>query len=110
MRNLKGPISQHVRQVRTGFHGVPDDVVEAAAGFRAVCIFVNKKLEKKHIESLKASGSKLILCCSAGFDNVPIDACRHVALTDVTFGTVQRVHIGRPASAWRECPPTRRRR
>ena len=28
------------------------------------------------MEILKANGNKLILCCSAGFDNVPIDLCK----------------------------------
>ena len=59
-----------------GFHGVPNDVLAQAAGFKAVCIFVNKKIGKDQVEILKSNGNKLILCCSAGFDNVPVDLCK----------------------------------
>jgi lactate dehydrogenase-like 2-hydroxyacid dehydrogenase len=50
---------------------VPEEILRRAAGFKAVCIFVNKKLEADvHGEILKSNGNQLILCCSAGFDNV----------------------------------------
>jgi D-lactate dehydrogenase len=28
------------------------------------------------VEILKSNGNKLILCCSAGFDNVPLEECK----------------------------------
>ena len=64
----------------TGFHGVPDDVLKQAEGFQAVCLFVNKKLKPEQVEILKANGNKLVLCCSAGFDNVPIELCKEAGI------------------------------
>ena len=46
-------------QVATGFHGVPDDVLQKAAGFKAVCIFVNKKIKPEQAEILKANGNQV---------------------------------------------------
>ena len=68
--------------VASGFDGtdqrfdgdsVPDDILKQAEGFIAICIFVNKKIAPEQIEILKANGNKLILCCSAGFDNIPLE-------------------------------------
>ncbi len=56
--------------------GVPDEVLRHADGYTAICIFVNKKILDSQVEILKDNGNKLILCCSAGFDNVPIDLCK----------------------------------
>ncbi len=63
-------------KVATDFHGVPDEVLLRAAGFTALCIFVNKKISPQQIEILNKNGNKLILCCSAGFDNIPVDVCK----------------------------------
>ena len=38
-----------------------------------MCIFVNKKILPSQVDILKANGNKLILCCSAGFDNIPLE-------------------------------------
>ncbi len=29
---------------------------------------------------MKANGNKLVLCCSAGFDNVPIELCKEAGI------------------------------
>ena len=63
-------------RVAKGFSGVPDSVLREADGFTAVCLFVNKKISKKQVEILKDNGNKLVLCCSAGFDNVPVEPCK----------------------------------
>ena len=55
--------------------GVPDDILKQAECFTAICIFVNKKIASEQIEILKTNGNKLILCCSAGFDNIPLEKC-----------------------------------
>ncbi len=55
---------------------MPDDVLKKAAGYTAICIFVNKKIKTEQMAILKENGNKLILCCSAGFDNVPVDLCK----------------------------------
>jgi len=51
--------------------GVTDDNLRAAKGFTAICIFVNKKISERQVDILKDNGTKLILHCSAGFDNSP---------------------------------------
>jgi len=51
--------------------GVTDDNLRGAKGFTAICIFVNKKISAEQVEILKENGNKLILHCSAGFDNSP---------------------------------------
>jgi len=51
--------------------GVTDDNLRGAKGFTAVCIFVNKKIKARQVGILKENGNKLILHCSAGFDNSP---------------------------------------
>merc|ERR1711970_206271 len=51
--------------------GVTDDNLRGAKGFTAICIFVNKKISSEQVEILKENGNKLILHCSAGFDNSP---------------------------------------
>lgn len=63
-------------EVATAFEGVPDEILAQAAGYKAVCIFVNKKISEAQGEILKSNGNQLILCCSAGFDNVPVDFCK----------------------------------
>ena len=63
-------------QVAEGFSGVPDEILRQAEGFKAICIFVNKKVKPEQIDILKSNGNQLILCCSAGFDNVPLDQCK----------------------------------
>lgn len=67
-------------QVATDLKGVPDDVLAQAKDFKAVCIFVNKKIKAEQVEILKANGNKLILCCSAGFDNVPVDQLKEAGI------------------------------
>ena len=79
---LNEAIEEHGRsngiyvKVALGFSGVPDSVLREAAGFTAVCLFVNKKISKEQVAILQENGNKLALCCSAGFDNVPVEACK----------------------------------
>jgi len=51
--------------------GVNDETLKKAKGFTAICMFVNKKISAEQIGILKDNGNKLILHCSAGFDNSP---------------------------------------
>ena len=56
---------------------VPDSPLRReTVGFTAVCLFVNKKIGEDQVKILRKNGIKLILCCSAGFDNVPVEACK----------------------------------
>ena len=45
-----------------------------SAGYDAVCVFVNDKLDKDVIAILKKNGIKLIILRCAGFNNVDLDA------------------------------------
>jgi len=60
-------------EIATDFQGIPDEVLKQAEGYTAICIFVNKKILPAQVEILKSNGNKLILCCSAGFDNIPLE-------------------------------------
>ena len=51
-------------EVATGFSGVPDDVLMRAIGYKALGIFVNKKMTNNQVEILQSNGNKLILCTS----------------------------------------------
>jgi len=53
--------------------GVSDENLKGGKGFTAICIFVNKKIKPEQVEILKENGNKLILHCSAGFDNSPTE-------------------------------------
>jgi len=53
--------------------GVTDENLRGGKGFTAVCIFVNKKISAEQVEILKENGNKIILHCSAGFDNSPTE-------------------------------------
>ena len=63
-----------------------------AQGYKAVCLFVNKILTEDQIDILAENGNKLILCCSAGFDNIPIKKVKSCGLR------VARVPSYSPAS------------
>ena len=54
--------------------------MKEAAGYTAICIFVNKRITNEQVEILHANGNKLILCCSAGFDNVPVEKCNDAGI------------------------------
>lgn len=41
---------------------------------------MNKKISPEQVEILRANGNKLILCCSAGFDNIPLDQCKEAGI------------------------------
>jgi len=53
--------------------GVTDENLKCAKGYTAICMFVNKKIQPGQVEILKDNGTKLILHCSAGFDNSPTE-------------------------------------
>ena len=46
--------------------------MKQAKDFEAIGLFVNQKLNEAQIDILKQNKNKLILCCSAGFDNIPL--------------------------------------
>ena len=72
--------------------GVSDENLRGAEGFTAICIFVNKKISPEQVEIIKNNGTKLILHCSAGFDNSPTQELREAGVR------VARVPSYSPAS------------
>lgn len=75
-----------------GTQEMPDEILKQAQGFKGVCLFVNKKITEDQIQILVDNGNKLILCCSAGFDNVPTQKAKSVGIR------VARVPSYSPAS------------
>jgi len=53
-----------------------EDTVSLAAGFDAVCVFVNDIVNAKVVDALYKMGVKVIALRCAGFNNVDIRACR----------------------------------
>ena len=53
-----------------------EDTVSLAAGFDAVCVFVNDVVNARVVQRLQDMGVKAILLRCAGFNNVDIKACR----------------------------------
>lgn len=54
--------------------------VKLAAGFEAVCCFVNDQLSATVLEELAAGGTRLVALRSAGFNNVDLAAAERLAL------------------------------
>jgi D-lactate dehydrogenase len=54
-----------------------------AAGFPAVCVFVNDRLDAKTLDQLASQGTKLIALRSAGFNNVDLTAAANLGITVV---------------------------
>jgi len=71
---------------------VTDDALREAKGFTAVCIFVNKKILPSQVPILVDNGNKLILHCSAGYDNAPWEELKAAGIA------VYRVPSYSPAS------------
>lgn len=54
-----------------------------AAGFEAICVFVNDQVNAEVIETLVAGGTKLIALRSAGFNHVDLEAAAQSGMTVV---------------------------
>src|SRR3712207_6680366 len=54
-----------------------------AAGYPAICAFVNDRLDRPVLEQLAGGGTKLIALRSAGFNNVDLAAAEDLGLTVV---------------------------
>jgi len=59
------------------------ETVSLAAGYAAVCIFINDYLDAEMLEKLDQGGTKLIALRSAGFNHVDLAAALHLGLTIV---------------------------
>ena len=52
-----------------------------AAGFQAVCAFVNDMADREVLAALAAGGTRLVALRSAGFNNVDLEAARQLGIT-----------------------------
>jgi D-lactate dehydrogenase len=59
------------------------ETVTLAAGFEAVCVFVNDHLDAEVIEKLASSGTRLLALRCAGYNNVDLGAAQEHGLTVV---------------------------
>ncbi|HBB33787.1 MAG TPA: hydroxyacid dehydrogenase [Cyanobacteria bacterium UBA8803] len=59
------------------------DTVALAAGFPAVCVFINDQLEDRTLQALASQGTKLIATRSAGFNHIDLNAAAHLGMTVV---------------------------
>ncbi|MEA5480214.1 2-hydroxyacid dehydrogenase [Pseudanabaena galeata UHCC 0370] len=59
------------------------ETVSLAAGYSAVCIFINDYLDTEMLEKLAQGGTKLIALRSAGFNHVDLAAASHLGLAIV---------------------------
>jgi D-lactate dehydrogenase len=57
------------------------EVVRLAAGFEAVCVFVNDELDRAVLEALSAGGTRLIALRCSGFNNVDLQAATALGVT-----------------------------
>jgi len=60
-----------------------EETVSLAAGFEAVCVFVNDKVNAAVIATLESLGVRLIALCCAGYNNVDLAAATKHGLTVV---------------------------
>jgi D-lactate dehydrogenase len=56
------------------------DTAKLAAGFDAICVFVNDELNRDVLTELKSIGVKYIVLRCAGFNNLDLAACKELGL------------------------------
>jgi len=59
------------------------ETANLAAGFPAVCVFINDKVDAAVLKTLASNGTKLIALRSAGFNNVDLDVASELGMTIV---------------------------
>ena len=83
-REFLGQAASHFKHELTFFEPrLTDETVQLAAGFPAVCIFVNGRLDAPVIEQLAANGTRFIALRCAGFNNVDLPAALKAGLSIV---------------------------
>jgi D-lactate dehydrogenase len=73
--------AQHRHEITYFAEALHAPTAVLAKGYDAVCIFVNDKCDAATIETLAAGGVKLILCRSAGFNQVDLAAAKRHGIT-----------------------------
>lgn len=74
-----------VERLRLRFHEfrLTSETAGSAADARAVCVFVNDRLDRPCLEQLQRAGTRLVALRCAGFNNVDLAAARELGLSVV---------------------------
>ncbi len=75
--------AQHQHEITFFESHLSHETVSLAAGFPAVCIFINDYLDVEMLETLAKDGTKLIALRSAGFNHVDLVAAAKLGLVTV---------------------------
>ena len=75
--------AQHHHEITFFECHLSHETVSLAAGFPAICIFINDYLDAEMLETLAKNGTKLIALRSAGFNHVDLGAAAKVGLVIV---------------------------
>ena len=76
-----------------------DDSVGVAAGYDAVCIFVNDKADAEVLKALAAGGTRLVALRCTGFNNVDLKAAAELGLKVVRVVTYSPYSVAEHAVA-----------
>ena len=79
------------------------ETVSLAAGFEAVCAFVNDTLDRPVLEALVANGTKLVALRCAGFNHVDIPAAEELGLEVVRVPAYSPYAVAEHAAALLMC-------
>lgn len=80
---LEGANKQHNHQLKFFTPHLDSETVDLAAGFEAVCIFVNDRLDRPVIETLHQQGIGLIALRCAGYNNIDLEAAKELNIAVV---------------------------
>lgn len=67
-------------KIASGFVGVPNEVLDEAAGYKALGMCSNRRIAPSQVEIMKENGNQLILCFGAGYDNIPLEQCKEAGI------------------------------
>lgn len=79
--------------------GLNADTVALAKGCHAVCAFVNDQVTAPVLEALAAQGIKLVALRSAGYNNVDLQAAKHLGITIVRVPAYSPYAVAEHAAA-----------
>jgi D-lactate dehydrogenase len=81
---------RHFLEAANGIHGhelvfyeprLTQETVALAAGFPAVCVFINDRLDAETLQAIDKQGTRLVALRSAGFNNVDLVAAAELGIT-----------------------------
>lgn len=82
-QSFKAANEKHQHEIVFFDSHLGNETISLAAGFPAVCIFINDYLDATILEALAQGGTKLLALRSAGFNHVDLTAAARLGLTIV---------------------------